>query len=66
MTDCEGLNKEPITDVAIRFQDCDPFGHLNTARYNEKKFFLNKFALCAKNSLIENYELFFPRGFWDS
>jgi len=33
MTDSEVINKEPITNVAIRFQDCDPFGHLNLSPY---------------------------------
>ncbi len=36
---CEDLNKEPVTDVVIRFQDCDPFGHLNNARYID--YFIN-------------------------
>lgn len=27
------LVKEPESSAVIRFQDCDPFGHLNTARY---------------------------------
>lgn len=27
------LNKQPITTHAIRFQDCDPHGHLNNSRY---------------------------------
>jgi acyl-CoA thioester hydrolase len=31
--------KEPETLVPIRFQDCDPFGHLNNARYID--YFLN-------------------------
>ena len=33
------INKEPIADVDIRFQDCDPFGHLNNARYID--YFIN-------------------------
>ena len=36
---CEDINKEPVTEVAIRFQDCDPFGHLNNARYID--YFIN-------------------------
>lgn len=27
--------KEPESVVAVRFQDCDPFGHLNNAKYLE-------------------------------
>jgi acyl-CoA thioester hydrolase len=27
------LVKEPESNAVIRFQDCDPFGHLNNARY---------------------------------
>lgn len=33
------LPKELESTVAIRFQDCDPFGHLNNARYLD--YFLN-------------------------
>jgi len=51
MTDCEGLNKEPITDVAIRFQDCDPFGHLNNARYMD--YFIN----VREDHLAQQYNL---------
>jgi acyl-CoA thioester hydrolase len=32
-------DKEPETKVAARFQDCDPFGHLNNAKYLE--YFIN-------------------------
>jgi acyl-CoA thioester hydrolase len=31
--------KEPEIKVAARFQDCDPFGHLNNAKYLE--YFIN-------------------------
>lgn len=31
--------KEPESKVAVRFQDCDPFGHLNNAKYLE--YFIN-------------------------
>jgi acyl-CoA thioester hydrolase len=27
------LSKELESTAVIRFQDCDPFGHLNNARY---------------------------------
>lgn len=33
------IAKEPISDTIARFQDCDPFGHLNNARYID--YFLN-------------------------
>lgn len=33
------LEKEPQTTALIRFQDCDPFGHLNNARYID--YFIN-------------------------
>jgi acyl-CoA thioester hydrolase len=39
MMHCKEMNKEPVTVVAIRFQDCDPFGHLNNARYMD--YFIN-------------------------
>lgn len=45
------MNKEPITDVAIRFQDCDPFGHLNNARYMD--YFIN----VREDHLAEQYNL---------
>lgn len=48
---CEDLNKEPVTDVAIRFQDCDPFGHLNNARYVD--YFIN----VREDHLAEHYHL---------
>lgn len=32
-------DKEPELKVAVRFQDCDPFGHLNNAKYLE--YFIN-------------------------
>jgi len=33
------VNREPFTEAVIRFQDCDPFGHLNNARYMD--YFIN-------------------------
>ncbi len=33
------LTKAPETEAIIRFQDCDPFGHLNNARYLD--YFIN-------------------------
>lgn len=35
----EPVEKQPESRVAIRFQDCDPFGHLNNAKYLE--YFIN-------------------------
>lgn len=32
-------NKRPRSQVAVRFQDCDPFGHLNNAQYIQ--YFVN-------------------------
>ncbi len=48
---CSVINKEPITDVAIRFQDCDPFGHLNNARYID--YFIN----VREDHLADYYDL---------
>ena len=31
--------KEPESTIIIHFQDCDPFGHLNNARYID--YFMN-------------------------
>jgi acyl-CoA thioester hydrolase len=39
MTLPETLTKEPESFAIVRFQDCDPFGHLNNARYID--YFLN-------------------------
>lgn len=33
------VNKTPQTSYSIRFQDCDPYGHLNNARYLD--YFVN-------------------------
>jgi acyl-CoA thioester hydrolase len=35
----QDLVKEPESTAVIRFQDCDPFGHLNNARYID--YFMN-------------------------
>ncbi|MBU0969781.1 MAG: acyl-CoA thioesterase [Proteobacteria bacterium] len=45
------VNKEPETDVVIRFQDCDPFGHLNNARYID--YFIN----AREDHLADQYDL---------
>lgn len=49
--DYKSVNKEPVTDVVIRFQDCDPFGHLNNARYID--YFIN----VREEHLAEHYNL---------
>lgn len=33
------MNREPSSETMIRFQDCDPLGHLNNARYLD--YFIN-------------------------
>lgn len=45
------VNKEPQTDTIIRFQDCDPFGHLNNARY------LDYFINAREDHLADEYDL---------
>lgn len=42
---------EPETLVTVRFQDCDPFGHLNNARYID--YFFN----ARQDQLVEHYNL---------
>ncbi len=43
--------KTPETSVLIRFPDCDPFGHLNNARY------LTYFVNAREDHVRENYGL---------
>lgn len=45
------MNKLPASDYIIRFGDCDPFGHLNNARYID--YFMN----AREDHLRENYTL---------
>ncbi len=45
------FNKEPETKIAIRFQDCDPFGHLNNARY------IDYFVNAREDHLADYYDL---------
>ncbi len=45
----QSLIKEPQSLVVARFQDCDPFGHLNNARYID--YFLN----ARQDQLLEHY-----------
>lgn len=40
----------PSTTARIRFQDCDPFNHLNNGRYTD--YFLN----AREDHLLENYD----------
>ncbi|SDJ92365.1 acyl-CoA thioester hydrolase [Catalinimonas alkaloidigena] len=42
---------EPKTPVSIRFQDCDPFGHLNNARY------LDYFINVREDHLKQHYQI---------
>lgn len=43
--------REPESLATIRFQDCDPFGHLNNARYVD--YFFN----ARQDQLVEHYNL---------
>ncbi len=45
------VNREPATAAVIRFQDCDPFGHLNNARY------LDYFINAREDHLADHYGL---------
>ncbi len=45
------MNKTPHSFYTIRFTDCDPFGHLNNARYID--YFLN----AREDHLKEEYQL---------
>ncbi|MCC6298176.1 MAG: acyl-CoA thioesterase [Anaerolineales bacterium] len=51
MTAEQNLPKEPESEVVARFQDCDPFGHLNNARY------LDYFINAREDHLIHYYDL---------
>lgn len=51
MNTSENLVKEPESEVVARFQDCDPFGHLNNARYMD--YFIN----AREDHLIQFYNL---------
>ena len=44
-------NKTPESDRLIRFQDCDPFGHLNNSKYID--YMIN----VREDHLIEEYDL---------
>lgn len=43
--------KEPCSEIVVRFQDCDPFGHLYNARYID--YFIN----AREDHLAEYYDL---------
>src|SRR4030095_9024119 len=43
--------KTPASVMTIRFQDCDPFNHLNNGRYVD--YFLN----AREDHLLEHYDL---------
>jgi YbgC/YbaW family acyl-CoA thioester hydrolase len=49
------LVKEPTSFYKIRFNDCDPFGHLNNARYVD--YFLN----AREDHLADHYQFSFTR-----
>jgi len=43
------MNKTPQTTVRVRFQDCDPYNHLNNSKY------LDYFINAREDQLIEHY-----------
>lgn len=45
----QALVREPESMLVVRFQDCDPFGHLNNARY------IDYFMDARMDHLIEHY-----------
>ena len=45
------LSKILESKVKIRFQDCDPFNHLNNAAY------INYFINAREDQILENYHL---------
>ena len=45
------MNKVPKSTATIRFQDCDPFNHLNNAKY------LDYFMNAREDQLIREYDL---------
>ena len=44
-------NKQPVSKALIRFQDCDPFGHLNNSKY------LDYMINAREDHLIQEYDL---------
>jgi acyl-CoA thioester hydrolase len=51
MKTTQTLVREPETLAVARFQDCDPFGHLNNARYMD--YFFN----ARQDQILEHYGL---------
>ena len=51
MTNPSEIIQEPESLATVRFQDCDPFGHLNNARYID--YFLN----ARQDHLARHYDL---------
>jgi acyl-CoA thioester hydrolase len=45
---------EPTSLYQVRFNDCDPFGHLNNSRYID--YFIN----AREDHLVDNYQFSFP------
>jgi thioesterase-3 len=45
------MKKTPQSTVRVRFQDCDPFNHLNNSKY------LDYFINAREDQLMEHYEL---------
>lgn len=45
------MNKEPKSTIKVKFQDCDPFGHLNNVNY--LKYFLD----VREDHLLDYYDL---------
>lgn len=45
------MEKQPKSTVRIRFQDCDPFNHLNNSSY------INYFINVREDQIRENYQL---------
>jgi acyl-CoA thioester hydrolase len=54
------VNKTPHTFYTIRFTDCDPFGHLNNARYID--YFLNAREDHLKDEFKINLSDFYKQG----
>lgn len=51
MNTLQEIVKEPESLVVARFQDCDPFGHLNNVRYID--YFLN----ARQDQILQHYNL---------
>ena len=44
------MNTSPASVAEIRFSDCDPFGHLNNARFLD--YFLHKIEKQWRNNIL--------------